>query len=330
MPTRIIAPLLVEPAPPFLESQAAVAQGAGDIAELAQWRYRLRYRAEHAAQDEVIVTVSFNVPPSEDAHAADDAPPRADVRYRVQLEFSDDGEAFRALRLVREPNESGLAGHWPDVDYRASSDAVVDLGSGEGDDTTRTYAFDPVLPSEYWPGIGLTWNRLDAAGLQNARASLAVVRNRNLGELVAEEHVYRSAIVDAAQPVSPLNRWTQDIAIDDLGDSLEAALDALLARLFGERRIGQRVTMQLQYGMRVTAGDDGTALMNYVPVALFPPAAITATTVSELAAAAAAWNDAMRPPTLGSEWLIALAQFSRLDPNAPQALLEIARLVYRV
>ena len=53
-------------APPFLESRVALAPGAGD---LAQWRYRLRWRAEHSVQDVVLVTIAFNVPPGTDPSA---------------------------------------------------------------------------------------------------------------------------------------------------------------------------------------------------------------------------------------------------------------------
>lgn len=331
MPPRPIPPLLLEPAPPFLESQAAFAQGADELSELAQWRYRLRYRAEHLAQDDVVVTVSFNVPPEGDMNAAATPPPRADERFRVQLDYGDDGEQLRALRLVRERNAGTHAADWPEVELGAASDAAVDLGHGEGDDDmTRTYVLDSPLPPLDWPRIGLTWNRLATSALQNARASLAVVRNGHLGEPVAEEHIYRSATTQAANAAVPLNRWTQDIPIRDLGISLEAALDTLFVRLFGEGRIGQRVTVQLSYGYPLAPAGAGDAFMNYLPVMLLPFGPITAALASTIAAAAADWQEAYRPPTQGAEWLIALVQFSRLDAHAPQPLLEITRLIYRV
>ncbi len=63
MPTRPRVPLPVESATPYIESQTATAQGSADLAELAQWRYRLDYRHEHRAQDVVVVAVAFNAPP---------------------------------------------------------------------------------------------------------------------------------------------------------------------------------------------------------------------------------------------------------------------------
>lgn len=329
MPFHPTAPLLREPAPPFLESQVALAQGAGDLAELAQWRYRLRYRAEHMAQDVVIVTVAFNVPPGGDASASA-APPRADDQYRVQLEYGDDGEQLRALRLVRERRVPAPAIQWPEVAFRASADAVVDLGQGEGDDTTRTYVIDPRLLPPQWPGVELTWSRLATSALQSARASLAVVRNGDAGLTGAGEHIFRSATVDAASAAVPLVRWTQDIPIRDLGDALGIALDASFARLFGEHHIGRRVTVQLSYGHRLMPVDAGDALMSYQPVTMYPVGAITATLASELAAAAAAWQGAYGPGAQGDEWLIALAQFSEIDVQAAQPLLDIDRLTYPV
>lgn len=315
MPVRPVSSLLPEPAPPVLESQIALAQGSRDIAELAQWRYRLRYRAEHLPQDEVTLIVSFNTPPPDAVDVAAAAPPRADYGYRVRLEYGDDGEQLRALRLVRERNGSAPAGPWPDVECSTASDTAVDLGHGEGDDTVRIYAFDPPGTAPHWPGIGLTWNALDAAGMQNARASLTVVRNGNADDPPSAAYRHRSTTTEAASAVATLNRWTQDVAIGELGGSLEAALDALFVRLFGGRRVGQRVTVQLSYGYQLA---HAAALTTYLPVAVFPFGAITLATASELATAAAAWKDAYRPPSDGGEWLVALVQFSQLDANAPR------------
>lgn len=329
MPTPPLAPLHAEPAPPVLESQSALAQGADGLAELAQWRYVLRYRAEHAAQDEVIVTVSFNTPSPGDATAAD-APPRADRRYRLQLDYGEAPDTVQAVRLTREFDAAGTAGDWPDLEYRPASGDAIALGTGEGDAATRRYPIDPPQPSPYGAGIGLSWNRLGTAEVQNARASLAVVRNGNLGQQFLDEPIRRTATVDAPQVVAPSNRWTQDVAIDTFGGNLEHTLAAVFRQAFGPFFCGLRVRVGLDYGFRVDGADAPTPLISYVPVVLAPVDAITAATAGDIAAAAARWQDATAPSTRDARWRIALAQFSQIDPRLPQPLVLIESLIGRL
>ncbi|HSX59834.1 MAG TPA: hypothetical protein VLF18_06515 [Tahibacter sp.] len=324
MPTRPIAPLLVEPAAPFVESQSAAAQGDGDLAELAQWRYRLDYRHEHLAHDEVVVAVSFNVTPSEDAEVTADTPPCVDFRYRAVLVYSEDGERIEALQLARAQVESGPGDRWPDADYRAPSGAAVDLGNGSGDDAIRRYVFDPPVPAENWPGIGLSFTALGLGDLQNASASLAAVRNGNLGEPTVDEHVFRSAIA-TTQPVSPFLRWSQDVPIDALGGDAASALDALMQRWFGERRIGQRIALQSAYAYRIDPADPEASPLVRLPVVLFPVQPYAAATAGEIAGALAAWRSANAPVPAGA-WLLSLALYSQLDTRLRQPLLEVSRL----
>jgi hypothetical protein len=333
MPTRpTVPPLLQEPAPPVIETQGASAQGAAVLAETSLWRYHLRYWHEHRAQDEVIVTASFNrVPTSDAAVSSDDAPGCIDCRLTARLDFSDDGESIEALRLTREPDEAMPAGRWPWADYRASDGAIVDLGNGAGEGEERTYAFDP--PAPYWSSqnIGLTWNGLDVAGLQNACASLVAVRNRGLGDQSpgVETIVYRTANVQAPTVVMPRNHWPDDIDIGALGDTVDAALDAAFTTLFGKHRIGQRVAMKLSYcySLLPDAGSDAEPMV-CLPVALHTVQPITAQTSAQVAAELDAWKAATDPPATGSEWVISLAQFPQFD--AAQPLLELDRLVYRL
>ncbi|MBL8297656.1 MAG: LysM peptidoglycan-binding domain-containing protein [Rhodanobacteraceae bacterium] len=405
--SRIPLPLRAYPAMPALEQQDATAQGASDLAETALWRYSLRYSHEHAAQDEVIVTASFNIPPppptllaagrtdiaaslarydsaaaslwpmlsyyddpaSGDAATAANAanslaeliaavaddwaaywqpldvpaaespdavatvPARADYRFSAQLEYSDDGQHIEFLQLTREQDQPGPAGLWPIAVYRSPAGHVVDLGTGSGDGAVRRYAFDPPVPAAAWASISLTWGSLNLASVQNARASLAVVRNRDLNDEAAttEDFVYRSATVDAAAIVTPLNIWPQGIDISALGDTVEAALNATFTTLFGDQRIGQPITMGLYYGYQlVPAPQPDQALATYLPVGLYPNQFLTATTAAEIAAALAAWKNAHRPATVGGEWAFSLVQFSQVDTSAQRSLLELGRLIYRL
>lgn len=334
MPGPPKLPLPVEPAPPVLIAQETTAHGAADLAESALWRYHLRYWHEHAAQDEVFVTASFNIaPPHETTTVADAAPPRIDDRLSAQLVYSDDSERIEALRLTREDGEPGSAGRWPYAEHLSSGGPIVALGNGTGDGTVRTYAFDPPMVSEGWSNtIGLTWDALDLAHSQNARASLCVVRNRGLvAEGATTDVVYRTATVDAPDVATPLNRWLQDVDISDLGDTVEAALEAAFCVLFGERRIGQQVTLGLYYGYQPfpQTGSDAAPMMT-VPVAMVPHLPIAAETAAQIAATLAAWKEENQPVTMGGHWLFSLALFSQVDTRTPLALLELGSLVYRL
>lgn len=334
MPTHSPVPLLAEPPPPLLLSQEARAQGAADLAETAQWRYRLRYLHEHRAQDEVIVMASFNVPPSEDAVATapGDAPSRADYRLSARLDFSEDGENIVALRLSCEQGEPGPAGCWPYADYASSDGLLVDLGTGAGEGGVRCYVFEPALPYEGWPAIGLSWDGLNVAAAQNARAALAVVRNRGLvDEAAAVESVYRTPSVAATAAVAPHNRWPHAIDIGTLADSVDTALNAAFATLFGERWVGQPVTLGLSYGYSPLPGaEPDTAPMLYLPVGLHPKLPLEPATATLLAGLLASWKDAAQPPETAGEWAFSLALFSQVDTQAVQPLLDLGRLVYRL
>jgi hypothetical protein len=325
-----LAPLLVEPARPWLETQSATEQGAADLAETAQWRYHMRYWHEHTAQDEVFVTVSLNVPPPSDdetAIATDGMPPRVDHVFVTRLVHSNDGERIEALLLTREKGQ-GSSGSWPSADFRSSAGSVVDLGNGVGEGAERRYAFDPPIVVEGGQMIGLAWDGLDVTHAQNARTSLMAVRNRGLG---ADDIVYRTPTLDAQDVVTPLNRWSQPIDISDLGASVEAALDAVFATLFGDRRIGQPVTLGLSYGYQVLpVVDVDVPLMAYLPVGLYPNQPIGATTAAQIAATLRTWMDESNPPTTGGVWMFSLVQFSQVETRAPQPLLELGRLVYRL
>jgi hypothetical protein len=334
MSTRSIVPLHSDPPPPALLSQEAVSQGAADVAEAALWCYRLRYWHPHAAQDEVLITASFNIPSlDETAIVAGDTPPRVEYRFGARLEYSADGERIEALRLTRGESEAVSAGRWPSIDYHTSSGLAVELGNGKGEGAVRTYAFDPPVLSGEWPIIGVTWSGLGIAGMQNACASLAAVRNGDLDPQDASEDylVYRTATTYASEAATPFNHWPQTFDISDLGDTLDTALDAAFRALFGERRIGQRIRIELRYGYRLSPeAEPGIEQKVYLPVALYPNHAIAADTAAQITAAASAWKDLNNPAATGGEWLFSLVQFSQIDTRTPRPLLELSRIVYRL
>jgi hypothetical protein len=159
------------------------------------------------------------------------------------------------------------------------------------------------------------------------------VRNRGLGGHDADTQttVYRTATVHARDVVVPRNRWLHDIDISDLGDTVDAALDAAFATLFINVPIGQRVAMRFSYGYALPSGtgpDD--APMAYVPVGLYTVKPITAQTAAQIGALLSDWKTSTEPPAQGAVWVISLAQFSQIDTGTTQALLELDRLVYQL
>ena len=329
MPTPSPQPLHREPAPPTLESQDATAQGADGIAQAALWRYQLVYWHEHAAQDEVLIGVSFNVPPASDL--VDGAPLRVDRQLIVRLDYSEDGEYIHALRLQLE---DAVPEAWPNAEYRSPNGGLVNLGPGSFDGAERTYTFDPPMPFEGWfSRIALTWNDLNVASMQNARATICVVRNRGL---VAESAsaavvVYRTTTVEAPGVATPLNRWPQDIDISSLGTSVKTALDAALVALFGQRWIGQVVTMGFAYGYHLSADvPPESQIAVYLPVGVSPKQPMGSETSAQIAALLADWKETVMPATTGGHWAISLLQFSQLETAAPRPLLDLGRLVYRI
>ncbi|WP_313920695.1 hypothetical protein [Tahibacter sp.] len=226
-------------------------------------------------------------------------------------------------------------GRWPCVDYRQPDGANVDLGHGAGEGDERTYAFDPPAPYGSSQRIGLTWDGLDVAGLQSARASLVAVRNRGCGDQDpdAGNIVYRTANVQAPTVVMPHNRWQHDIDISALGATVGAALDAAFTTVFGKHCIGQHMAMKVSYGYLLlpdAAPEPNAAPMAYLPVAVLTIQPITTETSAQIAAMLTAWKAATDPPTTRGEWIISLAQFPQIDTAMAQPLLELDRLIYRL
>lgn len=404
-------PLRSYPAMPTLDEQGAAAQPADPLtlADTPLWRYTLRYSHEHAAQDEVIVTASFNIappaatfalatrpdvaaalarydhaaerlwqmlayyadpaggdattagnaaqslstlidevaglwtrywqPPAQAAQAQETAaagvPARLDYAFSARLDYGDEGRTIVALTLTAAQDQPGPIGAWPDAVYRSPAGVEIPLGNGSGTGRVRRYAFpaDQSVPTAAWAGIALSWGSLNVARVQNARAALAVVRNRHLNAQAdtALDFVYRSATVDAPNVVTPLNTWAEPIDISALGGDVATALNAAFTTLFGGDRIGQPVTLGLFYGYElVSAATPADALVTYLPVGLYPNQPISATTAADVAAALQRWKDDNHPATTGGEWAFSLILFSQVDTRAQRSLLTLERLIYRL
>ncbi|HWU51663.1 MAG TPA: hypothetical protein VN153_02510 [Tahibacter sp.] len=325
MPIRLSLPLPFEPPPPLLVSQQADAEGADDLAQAARWCCELRYRHEHRAQDEVEITVSFNVRADT---AMRDAGPALFTRGVVaRLIHAGDGEDVEALLLHR----TSPATPWPRVVYFTSAGEALDLGDGIDDGEERRYLIPTPQPAPGWHDLGLRWCGLDVARAQNANTALTAVRNRGLVDKRSGIPVYRTTTVTAPQPVAPLNRWRQDFAIRVGDESVEMALTAAVDDLFGDDAFGQPLALALSYAYAPGPADDETDLpLICVPVALQAPQPFDATTSKRIAEALAAWQAANQPPARRAQWRVALVQYAQIAPDTQRPLLDLQSLVYRL
>lgn len=322
MPIRLSVPLPFEPPPPLLMSQQAEAEGAADLAQAARWRYVLRYRHEHRAQDEVEISVSFNV--RADPAVRDAGPAGFAHTIVARLIHADDGEDVEALRLRRD----SPATPWPQVVYFASTGEALDLGDGIDDGDERGYVLPAPQPIPGWQDLGLRWSGLDVVQAQNANAALSAVRNRGLVDDASEVPVYRTSTVTAPQPVAPLNRWRQDFAIRAGDESVETALTAALDRLFGSRLIGQPLALQLSYAYAPGSAGGADLPLVTVPVALQAPQPFDAATPKRIVEVLSAWRATNQPPALRAQWRLALLQYAQIGPDTAQPLLDLQTLVY--
>jgi hypothetical protein len=129
--------------------------------------------------------------------------------------------------------------------------------------------------------------------------------------------------------VTPLNNWSERIDITSLGTTVELALSAAFAALFGSTT-GQPITCSILYGYEVVPPDGGgDGLITYLPVGLYPNQQLGTGTATAIANALTAWDTAIQPATQGGEWIVSLTLYSQIDSGARQPLLVLDRLVYR-
>jgi hypothetical protein len=328
VPTPSVLPLYAEPPPPVLMQQSAMAQDGDGLDAVAGWRYRLNYWHPHLAQDEVIVTASFNTAMPDDlADSAETEPPQYSTSFTAQLLYDEDGEWIRALRLTCEAEEQTEDLHWPQAEYQASGGEVISLGRGAGEGAMRTYAFEADVPYEGAPIIGLCWDALRLNVARDGRAALTAVRNRGLvpSSPSAAVRVYRTATVLADVPVVPLIRRTQEIDISPFGGTVGAALEAAFALWLSGGPDTQRVTVNAQYGAHVDGAAGPTV---YWPVGVYENLCLEATTGARIAASLEEWKTSTASMTTGGHWLFSLQLFAKRNEGRDVPLLNLERLVY--
>lgn len=260
----------------------------------------------------------------------------AEVSYTLvaRLIHSEEEPSYlKTLALTAQQASPGPTGAWPAAWARLPGGDKVALVPGPPVDGTVLYQFPetPRLLAGEWPEITLEWDRIDAVTHQNARAQVQVRRNHELlpGVATTEGFVYRTPTVDAPDVVTPLNAWTDPIAL--AGSTVTAALQTAFTTLFGAA-LGAPITVGMFYGYALVPAPQlpSGGLITYLPVALFPDQPLSATTADQLAAALDVWWRANQPAVANGSWVFSLTTYSQVDPNNRHPLLSFERLVYSI
>jgi hypothetical protein len=269
--------------------------------------------------------------------ARETGPTQQDYRFGVRLTdvAAPDGVARRGtLRLRSDQSVPGPAGLWPRVLFRAGDGTLLPLVAGTPVKSVVIYQFPqtpPVLPGE--AEIALEWDGLSVFAVENARASIAVIRNQKLlgddGPDTNDDFVYRTPVVEAATVVAPCNEW-RNYDITGTGLSLETSLGAAFATLLGGATDVQ-ITVAISYGFEMLSPTGhGQGITTRLPVAFYPAHRFDANTSDFLASAAANWLAEVKPETRGGEWIFALTVDSHIDPAAQRVLLALDDLIFRI
>lgn len=240
----------------------------------------------------------------------------------------------------------GPAGEWPEAYVQVTNEVTgishfEQLVKGTPADGKLIYTVPEgvVVSSGSWPVFKLVWEDLNLGSVQNARSQVWVERNENLLERdhpsdnddvpVNPKFIFSTDIVVAPSVVTPLNTFSERISINDLGQTLTDALNAMFSNMFGDNMNGQKVTMELLYGYELvspgTSGNGG--LVTYLPIGLYPNQPLGPTTAATVSAMFEQWKSDNNPQTAGGEWVFSLRLYSQLT-QLPQTILNVEYVVY--
>jgi len=250
--------------------------------------------------------------------------------FEARVDYDLNTYTLKSSQTPVGPNDT-----WPTVYLQQTDGKFVALvpGTPEGTSLTYTTPEGTSIPSTNWPVFKLVWEMLNIAEIQNARGKMWVERNQNLIDNVEtnNDFIFATNLIVAPSVVTPLNSFGNRININNLGDNLTDALNAVFTNLFGANANGQIITMELSYGFELVApqSQSSQGLVTYLPIGLYPNQTISDTTASNLNAAIEAWKVANQPSEQGGEWVFSLKMYSQLTDNT-YTLLAIDHLVYSI
>ncbi|MEG3152304.1 hypothetical protein U1769_20660 [Sphingomonas sp. ZT3P38] len=264
-------------------------------------------------------------PGGDDWRARSSCPLSARISYTA-----DAPRDLAAYTLTRLPGATGGAVDWPDVAVEAADGQWSPLPGAAPDGQRRSY-FPPdgvSVPVAASPNIALTWP-VPNVSAQNARATLAAVRNRDLlgpdGPATADAFVFHTGVAAAAGIVAPVIVRTDPLLLqgETVAAALQTAFDTLLPPAGRPANLSTRIS--LSYAYALVPGPD--PLMSEMPVALVNEMVLDGNTAGTIAATLNDWLASADPDRTQAEWRLSL-RFSVPEPGS--ALLEIDQLIYRL
>jgi hypothetical protein len=263
----------------------------------------------------------------------------------VQLEYSLDGKSIQSILLTRLPDPelpagsaatpAGPDGRWPDLSYQ-SPDGASQVLVGEDirpENLSRRYHFQSEQPpTAQWAQIALSYADLNVAQWQNAKGSVAVVRNRALidGEATDQDFIYASARVQAPAAITPLLHYGASMDISAPQTPVEALVTAMNSVFGTPSPDGLPLSIGIGYGYELAAGNTPTTgLTTVLPVHLMPRRDWTAALGQTLDEAINTWLKINQPAHSKGFLSFSLTLYSTLQATSAP-LLAIDSLVYRL
>lgn len=294
------------------------------------WEKRITSQEQQTSSgDDLVAGSSYNF----ESRVTDDPITQEMLSYTLTALSSSDGS-----------KSPGPMGNWPEAYVQVVNDKTgllrfipLDRGTPADDKLIYTVPDGETVPSGSWPVFKLVWEDLNMSIVQNARSQVWVERNENLLERngqaedipVNSKFIFSTDIVVAPSAVTPLNTFSERISINNLGQTLTEALNAMFSNLFGDNMDGQKVTMELLYGYELVSPDTlgNGGLVTYLPIGLYPNQTIGPGTAATVNGMFEQWKIDNNPQTAGGEWVFSLKLYSQLT-QLPQTLLNVEYVVY--
>lgn len=258
----------------------------------------------------------------------------ARVSYRNDQHNNSEIASYALTRLDATPGPNNT---WPDVTTELPDGSTIQFTPGSEENGKMIYTVDAEkhIPANSWPVFILSWDSLNVAAFQNARAKVHVERNQNLLKNkdipTNKKFLFKSAEVMSNGLVTPLLNSSERYQISgtDPGKALNSALDALFPT-------AQRLPdLQLNFGLgysyelvpNPTEPDKG--LTSLLPVALYPSQTLSSSIGEHIQTALTNWQNSNHPNTTGGEWAFSLMLYSAME-ESPRPLLILDKLFYKI
>jgi hypothetical protein len=250
---------------------------------------------------------------------------------------SDELREIDFLTLTVKGMQPGPNGSWPDVFAKSMTGETVALVQGTPADGQCQYNVPTGMsvPAQ-WPKFTLIWRALNVENWQNATGSVAVERNQKLlgpsGPDTNANFVFQTETVFASSLVTPLNVWSERIALEVTPgpDYIKIALQGAFDTLFPAHEhitppLLITVSVCYAYELIPDLEDPSRTLVSETPVYLYPNQELSSSTAGAIQAAIKAWQQKEKPVSDGGEWVFSITLNSTVSGDK-RPLLIVERL----